>query len=71
MAGPDDGKSSVEVALDGADGQAGGGGDLGKVELLDEAEEEDGALTLGELGYCVPDDGKLFFGDEAVFRRAV
>lgn len=71
MASPDDGESAVEMALDCADGQAGGGGDLGEVKLLDEAEEEDGALALGELGYGVPDDGELLPGDEAVFEGAV
>ena len=71
MAGPDDGESAVEVALDGADGQAGGSGDLGEVEFLDEAKKENGALALGELGDGIPDEGQLLFGCEAVFGRAV
>jgi pantetheine-phosphate adenylyltransferase len=59
------------MALDCADGQAGGDGDLGEVEFLDEAKQEDGALALGELGYGVPDYGQLFFGDKLMLERAV
>ncbi len=41
VAGPDGGESAVEMAFDGADGQAGDGGDVGNLEVFDEAEEED------------------------------
>ena len=44
----DSGEGAVEVAFDGAEREAGGCGDLGKLHLVDEAEEEDGALAVGE-----------------------
>ena len=56
MLGPDAGQSAVEVAFDGADGEVDDGGDLGEFEVLDEAEDEDGALALGELGDGLPDE---------------
>jgi len=45
VAGADDVEGTVEMALDGADGHAGGKGDLRDLHLFEEAEEEDGALA--------------------------
>ena len=69
VARPDDVEGSVEMALDGAERQAGGGGDLGYIHLFEEAEEEDGALAVGEFGDRVPDKGDLLLGDDAGLGR--
>jgi hypothetical protein len=55
------------MAFDCADGQAGDEGDLGELELIDETEEEDAALALGELADGLPDESELLAGDEAGF----
>ena len=52
----DDVEGAVEVALDGAQGQAGDLGDLGDVHLFEEAKQEDGALAVGEVGDRLPDE---------------
>lgn len=71
MACSDGGQRAVEVALDGADRDAGCSGDLGKLHLVDEAEKEDGALPLGEARDGLPDEGHLLGGDEAGVRARV
>ena len=62
---------AVEVAFDGADGQAEDGGDFGEFELFDEAEDEDGVLALGQFGDGGPDEGHLLAGDESRLGGAV
>ena len=64
MAAANGGERAVEVGLDGADGQVGDLGDVGEFELLDEAEEEDGALALGERRDGLPDLRELVAGDD-------
>ena len=58
-------EGAVEVALDRGYGEAGGYGDVGQLHLVYEAEDEDAALTCGELRHGVPDEGHLLGGDEA------
>ena len=64
VASSNGGEGAVEVGLDGADWQTGDGSDLRQLELLHEAEEKNASLTVGELGYALPDQRHLFAGDE-------
>ena len=71
MAGPNGGKCTIEMGFYGADGQAGDVGDLGELELIEEAQQKDIALALGELSDALPDEGELFVRDESRLERAV
>ena len=71
MAGSNGGEGAVEMSFDGADGQAGDGGDLRQLHLFEEAEQEDVSLALRELRDALPDQGHLFAGDEARLERTV
>ena len=70
MAGSNGCEGAVEVAFDGADGEVGGLGDLCEAHLIDETEDEDAALTGGETGDGLPDEGHLLAGDETGFDGA-
>ena len=61
-------EGAVEVGLDGVDGDAGGGGDLGELQLFGETHEEDGALVGREVLERGVDLGRFFFHEEAGFR---
>ena len=58
------------MRFDGGDWQAGDVGDLGEREFLDEAQEEDAALALGEAADRLPDECELLVGDEGGVGRA-
>jgi hypothetical protein len=45
------------MGLDGADGKTGDGGDLRELELVQEAQQEDVPLALGELCDALPYQG--------------
>ena len=62
---------AIEMAFDGADGQAEDGGDFGKLELFDEAKDEDGVLARWEKGDGGPNEGHLLAGDESRLGGAV
>src|ERR1700722_11415393 len=64
MAAANGGERAVEVGFGGADGQAGDLGDVGELKLLDEPEEEDGALAFGQGSDCLPYLRELLPGDE-------
>src|SRR5580700_9348152 len=71
MAGSNGSEGAVEMSLDRANRKAGDVGYLRQLQLLEEAEEEDVSLTLGELRDALPDQRHLFAGDEARLERAV
>ena len=58
------------MGFDGADGQGSDLGDVSQLELLNKAEQEDGALPFGQRGDGLPDQRKLLLGDERRLRRA-
>ena len=63
----DDVEGAVEVTLDGTDREASGDGNLGDIHLVQKAEQEDGSLSSGEVGYRLPDERDLLLGDEVRF----
>jgi hypothetical protein len=58
-------ESTIEVAFDSAERNAGGDDDLGQIHLLDEAKEEDGALPGRQGGDDLPKESDLLGGDQA------
>src|ERR1700710_2203019 len=58
-------KRAVEMAFYSAERNSGDGSDFVQFHLLDEAEEEDSALTRRKGGDDLPDDPNLLGGDEA------
>ena len=65
--GADAFETAVQVSFDGRQWQAHGFGDLGKLKLLDIAEEKDGALARCELLDRLPDLRERLVCDELLF----